>query len=120
MKTGKPVNRPARRFPVTRTALLLSLLVLGACAQRQDARWLAPVGQRRVSPKLLLNVYADQRVDPQLFAYRSAWPAVKGDTMLQDTTFHHRFWYDRQSLTPGHLDHSYRYFRSHRVGTQFR
>jgi len=101
--------------------ILLGLIFSPGCASQQprrDSQFARP--HYRVSPGLILNTSQPNPIDPQVFAYRSLWPAAEGDTPLGETTYYREVWHDRQTLWPNQPDYSYRLFRSYRVGTRIR
>jgi len=73
-----------------------------------------------VSPKLLLRSPKEKSVDPQIFAFRSDWPAVTGESQLGQVTFSREYWYNRQSLAPNVPDYSYNLFQAYRYSTSVR
>jgi len=73
-----------------------------------------------VSPKMLLRGPTEDMPNPEIFAYRSAWPAVAGDVDLGRVTYYQEYWYNRQSLAPNVPDYSYNLFRSYRSGATVR
>jgi len=111
-------RRPARLLAAALLAVLPLFLGCAACCGRNDHESL--LNELYVSPGLVLSSSPAPRVDPEMFTYRSLWPATEGYLDVGETVFYRVRWRDRQSITPGVRDFSDRIFDRYRVGTQFR
>lgn len=112
------VNRPAGcQFAWFLCIATLALILPTGCAQQRSQPDQPCLGSHaRVSASMILAPSQGCAVDPQLFSYRSLWPATLGQTHLGETTIYRELWHDRQSLWPNRSDHSYKLFRSYRMG----
>jgi hypothetical protein len=102
-------------------AIMMLVALLSGCASRCETSCLVLGNyEPTVSPKMIFRSQNDPPVDPQVFAYRSDWPAAVGDIEFGRVTSYRQLWYDRQSASSNIPDNSYKQTRSYRYGTSVR
>jgi len=89
------------------------------CEPSQKSEWYCYY-EPTISPKMILRSEKDPPVDPQIFTYRSDWPAVEGDVDFARITTYREYWYNRQSGSSNIPDYTYRQMQSYRTGISIR
>ncbi len=116
-ESGKKMNKKINKIIISLSLLIIPIFIIG-CAQSQksDIVYYRPT----VSPKMILYSAGETTLDPQIFAYRSDWPATEGNAQIGQMIYYREYWYDRQSLYPNHNDSSYKLFQGYRFGKELR
>ncbi len=112
----KPFLR-LRRSRSIAALLVVGLSLLGGCSSQTESVTFIDTS---VSSDLLLSTSTSPGVDPELFAYRSSWPAAETYIDLGETTYYEVDWYSDQRIRQPGQENSHVYFRSYRTGTRIR